>query len=86
MPKYLGKGPTFYLVSCELMLPPNASFEEKKDFHERVCNDCGFFKDAMKRRDKAVKNGKGWRRLICIHPQNRAALEKWRPHVTVWGR
>lgn len=86
MPKYVGKGATFYLVSCELLPSAELSSQRKEEFFRRVCQKCGFYKDSMKRVEKAVELDKKWRRLVCIHPQNREAWRKWKPHVTVWGR
>lgn len=85
MPTYIGKGKQFWLVTCELMPSPNASKEEKIRVHQEVCVNCGFFRDALRRQQKAMKQGKQWRKLVCVHPKNKAVLEKWKPHVTVWG-
>lgn len=82
MPKYVGKGKGFWLITCELMPSPSASFEEKKRFHETTCNRCGFWVDTIKRVNKARAQGKEWRKLICVHPKNTFALKKWEPHVT----
>lgn len=86
MPKYLGRGETFWLVTCELVPSPTATKEDKIRVHENMCNKCGFYKDMMKRREEARKNGETWRRLICVHPKNKGILEKLSSHVTVWGR
>lgn len=85
MPRYIGRGPTFHLVTCELMPSPDASFEEKKRFHETTCNNCGFFRDTIKRANKAMSEGKEWRKLMCVHPKNTVALKKWTLHVTDWA-
>lgn len=83
----MGKAPTFFLVRCELMPFANMSLEEKKRFHEETCEvRCGIYRDWVKRKTKAEKKGKQYRQLVCVHPQNREAWEKWKPHVTIWGR
>jgi hypothetical protein len=86
MPKYLGRGEQFYLIICEHTPFANMSKEQKIANHEKYCNRCGFFKDAVERQKKAIAQGKTWRRLICIHPTDKATLEKFKPHVTVWAK
>jgi len=81
MPEYIGKGPNFYLVVCELMPPPTASKQEKIRFHQSVCSGCGFYKDAAARAEKAIKENRPFDKLICVHPANTATLEKWRKHI-----
>ena len=81
MPKYVGKGPNFYLVTCELMLSLGASKEEKIKFHEEFCSKCGFFKDAAARAEKAIKENRKFDKLVCVHPANTATLEKWKQHL-----
>ncbi|MBA7490868.1 hypothetical protein ES702_01411 [subsurface metagenome] len=81
MPKYVGKGPNFYLVTCELMLSPGASKEEKIKFHENFCNRCGFYRDAATRAEKAIKEKRKFAKLVCVHPANTATLEKWKQHI-----
>jgi len=87
MPKYLGKGKQFFLVSCELMgaIPKNATFEYKKRFHEDFCNRCAYWIDAIERQEKAVAEGESWRRLVCIRPDDKQALQKFSPHITEWA-
>jgi len=82
MPKYLGKGANFHLIVCELM--PSRG-EDPKRFHQTVCSRCGFYRDALQRQEEAMKVGKTWRKLVCVHPANKSALEKLKPHVTVWS-
>lgn len=85
MPKYIGKGVNFYLVVCELMPLPNVSKNDKIAFHETVCGSCGFYKDTKERAERARKVGKGFRRLICVRPENKAIIDKWKQHITVWA-
>ena len=82
VPRYIGKGPNFHLVICELQPLPDASNQKKQQFHEEVCGSCGFFTDAFKRAQKAQAEGKAWRKLICVRPENKAVLNKWIRHLT----
>lgn len=86
MPVYVGKGPNFHLVSCELLQSQTKTKEERIRFHQQTCERCGFYKDTVERQRKAVRQGKPWRRLMCVHPNDKATLEKWKSHVTVFGR
>lgn len=86
MPIYVGKGPNFYLVTCELLPRQTKTREERVRFHQQVCEHCGFFLDTIKRQNKAMKQGKAWRRLMCVHPNDKVTLEKWKSHITVFGR
>ena len=81
MPEYVGKGPNFYLVVCELTPPPNASKQEKIRFHREVCSKCGFYIDSFERAQKAIREKREFDKLICVHPANKATLEKWRKHI-----
>jgi len=85
MPKFIGKGQNFYLASCELLPSPNVSFEEKTRFHDEVCAKCGFWCDTVERMSKAVEQGKPYRKLMCVHPKNKMALDKWTPYITEWA-
>lgn len=86
MPKYLGKGVNFHLVACEHVLAQGTPKDVAKKSFERYCQNCGFWRDAFKRAEEAEKLGKTWRKLVCIHPNDKASFEKWKPHVTIWGR
>jgi len=83
MPEYVGEGKNFYLVKCELMPSPTASKQEKIRFHERFCSRCGFYMDCMDKAEKKMRQGKPFRKLICVHPDNKMALDKWTRYLTV---
>lgn len=86
MPQYIGKGEQFYLIVCEHTPSANMSKEQKIANHEKYCNRCGFFKDAVERQKKAVAKGKTWRRLTCVHPKDSVTLEKLKLHITDWKK
>lgn len=86
MPQYLGRGKDFYLIFCELMPSSQASKEEKLKIIQERCHNCGYFKDALARREQALLDHKPWRKLVCIHPQNKSAFEKFKGHVTEWAK
>jgi len=54
VPKYVGKGENFYLVTCSKLPPQGTPTEKLKKFHE-ICMNCGFYKDATSRQMKAIK-------------------------------
>jgi len=114
MPRYLGKGANFHLISCEYIPLRNASKAEKNKVTQETCGNCGFFKDTMDRIMKRLeaylasngkriqevelnnvdvedfnewckREGKNWRKLICVHPTDTVALNKWTLHITDWA-
>jgi len=68
------------------MPSPKASKEEKMKIIEETCGKCGYYKDALARREAAIKTDKPWRKLVCIHPKNAVAYAKWKPHITDWAK
>ncbi|OYD16929.1 hypothetical protein CH330_01285 [candidate division WOR-3 bacterium JGI_Cruoil_03_51_56] len=63
------------------MLSPDASKEEKIKFHENFCSKCGFYIDAAARAEKAIKEKRPFRKLVCVHPSNTAVLDKWKQYL-----
>jgi hypothetical protein len=68
-----------------MTVPKNATREQKERFHEEVCNECAYWKDVVKRQEKAVAEGKRWKYLVCVPPNDRQTLQKFSQHITEWA-